>query len=187
MKHLFYSSCIIAALCLPHLAGCTSASSARAGLASKTPEPVASAPSAPTEPSYDETKDEMARLVDAEENPFYRRTLARLWQATATAQQGNASDRHSHARAAVERADEDVKAIDSGLCVQGLETAIDRAMQAKASFERRYLLVSEQEGHQSAEAKLLDVQVHVLRDDIDELERRALPCRKAILSPGKTK
>ena len=111
-------------------------------------------------------------------NVYERRTVARLWVlvvAKSPDEPGH-EERRQLAQDALERATDAVDA-QTDPCVAGVVQALQRAKSTKNTLEQRYLDVTASAGEQSRDARLIDDQVHLLRDEIQLLDRIAEPCR----------
>lgn len=139
------------------------------------PSPVAQPAQAPV--AYSPYADPGYLQVQNEKNAYSRRILAMLWVASATADPpGPARDaRQKQAAQALSEAEAAV-AQQGDPCQAGVLAALERATADKSRLEQRYLVVSEATGESSDDAKLIDAQVHVLRDAMEELGALAKPC-----------
>lgn len=114
-----------------------------------------------------------------ERNVYGRRTLARLWTVVAThdAPGAGRDARLSEANTALAAAEQSVAA-QNDPCAAHVTEAVERAEATKAQIERTYLQITQDGGEQSQEAQSLDAQVHLLRDEIEELRTLSEPCPK---------
>lgn len=128
---------------------------------------------------YSKFTDPLFLAYGEEQNVFGRRTLARLWVATAGLDvPGDAQRaRLQEAQRALDNSDRAVAA-QADPCEARVDIALDRAMGTKNQLEQQYLDVVEAEGEQSLAAQRLDAQVHVLRDEVEALRVLAEPCPK---------
>ncbi|MCU0691334.1 MAG: hypothetical protein MUF54_08030 [Polyangiaceae bacterium] len=150
------------------------------------PPPAPSTPAAapppdatpqPAEPvAYSRYTDPMFLAVGEERNVYGRRTLARLWvldaemDPTSEAQQ----QRLGLARETLAKADEAI-AVQTDPCIAHVKAALKRAQATKQQLERSYLAIPEQQA-QSNEARRLDAQIHMMRDELEQLESLAAQC-----------
>lgn len=130
---------------------------------------------------YSKFTDPLYLAYSDEQNVFGRRTLARLWVAVAkTDPPGSAqAARLAEATEALATTDRAVAA-QSNVCEARVDVALERAIVTKNQLEQQYLQVGEQGGEESATAKRLDAQVHILRDEIEALRALAEPCPKSM-------
>jgi hypothetical protein len=157
---------------------------------SATPPPELAAPPATMPPPSAEPSNEVAysKFTDSyylthanERNVYGRRTLARLWVLVATGDTPGAAReaRLSEANAALAAAERAVAA-QNDPCAAHVAEALERAEATKAQLERQYLQLSQDSGEPSPEAQSLDAQVHLLRDEIEELRTLSEPCPKPL-------
>ena len=148
--------------------------------------PTATAPSA-TAPDQEATAtsgyskfgDPYFLFYDTEDNVFARRIRARAWVLAANHDpEGEArQERLAQANQAVEEAERAV-ASESDMCAARVDKAVRWAEGAKMGYERQYLRVVAEEGENSAEARLVDALVHLLRDEVVALQKLAETCPK---------
>lgn len=161
------------------LAACGPATPAPATV--RTPAKAQEQPAAEPDPPlvYSKFTDPLYLAFSDEQNVFGRRTLARLW--VTAAESDPPSDaraaRLQEARQALERAERAVAA-QPDACEARVDIAMERAMATKNHIEQQYLRLMEQGAEDSPEARSLDAQVHLLRDEIEALRSLAEPCPK---------
>ena len=127
--------------------------------------------------AYSRAADPYAMAYQNEHNVFIRRRIAAQWLLSASAEPpGKArQDRSEEADQAMREAVRIIRELQDP-CKAGVHAAIESAERAKIQQERRYLEVAEQMGDDSREAKFTDAHVHMLRDEIAELEALARKC-----------
>jgi hypothetical protein len=86
--------------------------------------------------TYERSIDPLARAFDAEQNAYYGRAIARLWLASASAEETVGHPRIAAATEAFQSAE---SKHPQGCDSPQLEAAITRADDQKSSLERRYL------------------------------------------------
>ena len=138
---------------------------------------------------YSKYTDPLYLVFDNERTLYSRMLFARLWVHAAKSDlaDGSRSDGSgaSSTEARVERLDEASRALASAeaalaevtdACAAGVVGAVSRGSAMKRALERRYLAEVEREGELGVEARVLDVQIHCLRDELEPLRELARLC-----------
>jgi len=125
----------------------------------------------------------MSASYDHETNPFTRLIVAKMWAAVARVESEHDEKRAATAREAVEESLKGIEAFADN-CSKHAYGAKEWAEATKQSLERRYLNSVDLLGEQNVGTRLVDAEVMVLRDQIDELERRLQTCPRQYFGPG---
>lgn len=149
---------------------------------SSQPVSALSSPLPPTPPTYNRATDPMWLSYDREENPFRRRAIARLWVASAQAEEAAGSQRLRTATSALEETRSALTDVGDP-CSAPAASALEWERVTKQSYERRLLLALQEWGENNIDTRVLDLQVQALRDEIFELERLLKPCPKSYFAP----
>ena len=127
---------------------------------------------------YVRAADPLFLAMENTSNVYERLTLAKLWSLIAE-EEPDTPVRTSRARSAKHALAEANDAVNAQQdpCTAGVMQALNRAKVTKNNLEQRYLQVSGKAGEDTPEAKLLDAQVHLLRDEITSLHQLSAPCK----------
>jgi hypothetical protein len=61
-------------------------------------------------------------------------------------------------------------------CKKGVQTGYDRAVATKQKLEQAYVTASSEANADEATLSVIDAQIHLLRDEVEELDRLSKSC-----------
>ncbi len=158
---------------LTSLAACGGAPVRPVTPAPATSTPVATAPAL----QYVPVTDPMFLQYEHETNVYYRRILAKMWVGSAGLDDPGDVQRARLGEATRALAEAERAALaPNDPCAAGIAAALSRADATKRRLERQYLQLSESGSLDNAESKLVDLQIHVLRDEVEALQPMSGAC-----------